>query len=168
MKGSNRVVLLLVAPIVLGAASALLALVISYPKGGAGNPDWPAELRELANSDASLGGYSHNANDWVYFSGDTPTLNRFLERYAQLKETPLRVVVRLDEKPPTRSFGPSGHYDWVLSVLTRGWGAPAAPAGTSGKYVVTVTVWIDEHIQFDDLYLFGEIAPLVVPSASRT
>ena len=76
------------------------------------------------------------------------------------------MVIRLDEKPPTRTLGPSGHYDWSLSVLARGWGAPAAPAGTSGKYVVTVTVWIDEHIRLDDLYLFGKIAPLVVPSAS--
>ncbi len=74
------------------------------------------------------------------------------------------MVIRLDEKP----LGPSGHYDWSLGVLARGWGAPAAPAGTSGKYVVTVTVWIDEHIRLDDLYLFGKIAPLVVPSASRT
>ncbi len=105
--------------------------------------------------------------DRVYVSGDTPTLNRFLERYSRIENTPLRVVSRLDAKPSTGRLGPSGHFDWSLSVLRRGRGAPAAPAGTSGKYVVTVTVWVDEHIQLDDLYLFGKIAPLVVPSASR-
>ncbi len=173
MREPNRAVFFLVVPALVGAASALWALVISYPKGPAGNPDWPAGLRELANSDASLGGYGRNWRGWgwidrVYFSGDTPTLNRFLERYSRIENTPLRVVIRLDAKPSTGRLGPSGHFDWSLSVLHRGRGAPTAPAGTSGKYVVTVTVWIDEHIRLDDLYLFGRIAPLVLPSASRT
>jgi len=164
MKRPNPAFLLMLVPVLLGAASVLWALGGGYAKGRvSGNSGWPAGLQALANSDASLGGYFVNANDWVNFSGDTPTLNRFLKRYAQLEDTPLRVVIRLDEKPSTGTLGPSGHYDWRLSIIRRGWGAPAAPPGTSGMYVVTVTVWIDEHIQLDDLYLFGQIAPLVVP-----
>ena len=86
MREPNRAVFFLVVPALVGAASVLWALSIVYPKGGAcGYPDWPAGLQELANTDASLGGYSHNTNDQVYFSGDTRTLNRFLERYAQAR-----------------------------------------------------------------------------------
>lgn len=168
MKRPSHTVFLLTVPMLLGAASVLWALAGSYGKGQVGgSSEWPAGLRELANSEACLGGYFVNANDWVYFSGDTPTLNRFLERYAQLEETPLRVVIKLGEKPSTGAFGPSGHYDWSLTILRRGWGAPEVPAGTSGKYVVTASIWLDEHIQVDDLYLFGKIAPLVLPPASR-
>ncbi len=72
MREPNRAVFFLVVPALVGAASALWALVISYPKGPAGNPDWPAGLRELANSDATT-------RDWINDTDNARLLRNFME-----------------------------------------------------------------------------------------
>ena len=133
------------------------ALGGDHPKGQPPpiSPDWPEGLKELVNSEGYLGGYFVNANDFFQFEGDSHTFNNFLQRYAQLKDTPLILVLHPGQGMTKRPWKEhtSVPFDWSLNALRRGWhpDAPEAKPGEKGQYVVTVNLWLGGHIGLDDL-----------------
>jgi len=115
--------------------------------------DWPVGLGELINSGPVFHGHWVNANSEFFFLGDTASLARFLKRYGDLKNTPLVVVLHAGSARQSKLWGekPADRYDWKVSVLKRGWGAPEKPASQEDSWVVTVDVWIDHNIRLADL-----------------
>ncbi len=77
-----------------------------------------SHLTDLANRPGRVGGYWVNSNDWFYFAGDTKALNDFLRRYAELKETPLVLVIHPGKAPAETCVG-----DLFADVLGRLQGA---------------------------------------------
>ena len=115
--------------------------------------DWPPGLVGLINSGPVFHGHWVNANSEFFFLGDTASLTRFLKRYSGLKNTPLGVVLHAGSARRSELWGdkPTERYDWKVSVLRRGRGAPEKPDNPKEKYVVTVDVWIDHDIRLGDL-----------------
>jgi len=114
---------------------------------------WPDGLLDLCNRKSRVDGYWVNANTWCHFAGDTKAFNAFLNRYASLKPTPLRLILhpgprRGNDGWTADKIVPS---NWMLSILCRGWGAPEAKAGENGKYVVTLHLWLGDTIALQDL-----------------
>ena len=126
---------------------------VGQPVGG--SSEWPLGLKELANSEGRMLGFFVNANDYFYYAGDTKALNTFLERYAKLKDMPLKVTLHVGRKEastpwPARDGRKPAAYQWTLTSMRRGWGAPEDPSALS-KYVVTVDVQLDGVIELDEL-----------------
>ncbi len=119
---------------VLLTAAALLALqapawgiaVIRYPAGQKvrQGPGWSKALTELANSPGRVDGFGlMNGRRSYYYAGDAKAFARFVERYAGLNDTRLRLVLhagRTDQTDPrspktTRKVA----FDWQLHVVSR-------------------------------------------------
>lgn len=116
-------------------------------------PDWPEGLADLVNSGSAVDGYWVNASSAFFFVGETEVLNTFLNDYGRLKHTPLVAVLHAGSERKGKPWGdqPTEHYDWKLTVLRRGWGAPEAPDRPDEKYVVTVDIWLDRNVRLSEL-----------------
>ena len=119
------------------------------------SPTWPKGLKELLGSRDRAGGYFVNADTVFYYAGDTGELNTFLKGYAQLKDTPLRVVLhpgRAKAKAPwKKQAGVS--CDWRVSVINRLWrrNPPKPDDDLWGPYSVSVDVWLGRGIELKRL-----------------
>jgi hypothetical protein len=156
-----------------GPTSRLFAMAMDIGIDTNGNilersQDWPAGLFELVNSAPVFHGHWVNVNSEFFFMGNTASLTRFVKRYATLKNTPLVLVVHAGSVRPNGLWGdrPSERYDWKLSVLMRGRGAPWKPINLEDldnleklkdQWVVTVDVWIDNNITLKDLTVPKEV-----------
>lgn len=152
--------------IIVSLAIALIAVVLSgpaFPMGGehpAGfpmgqHPDWPAGLANVLGVPGRVYGYWVNANDWFFYSGDTGDFNRFIMTYAELKDTPLTLVLHTG-KGQTGRLGSQEdkiEYDWEVKVFRRGWHPEAPPDPTTEKpgYVVAVEAWLGGEIELSKL-----------------
>ena len=104
--------------------------------------EWPAGLAELLNREERVHGYWVNANDFFFFAGDTDAFNEFLERYATLKNTPLRLVLH----PGVGMTGSVGvgrdiPFEWRVSVEK--WHSDPSKAPT----LVTMELWLGGLVQ---------------------
>ncbi len=110
-------------------------------------------LLELVNSGPVFHGHWVNGNSEFFFLGNTASLTRFVKRYATLKNTPLVLVVHAGSARSSALWGekPSERYDWKVSLLKRGRGAPEKPETPEEEWVVTVDVWIDNNVRLQDL-----------------
>jgi hypothetical protein len=116
-----------------------------------------SHLSELANRPGRVGGYWVNSNDWFYFAGDTKALNDFLRRYAELKGTPLVLVIHPGKAPAERCVGDlfAEPYDWKLdsmySAFTRDKQWFQKSDGDQWSRVAIVQAWLGGNIRLDEL-----------------
>jgi hypothetical protein len=147
-----------------GCAAIALALGSDHPKGRpvGGTSEWPEGLKELVNIDARVDGYFVNSDDVFYFRGDAKAFTKFLEEYAKLKDTPLRLVLHpgrgMSTKPWTDSKAEP--IDWSLTTQDRAW----RQIGETGKkptqrgYDITVHLYLGGNISLAKLEVPLEIA----------
>jgi hypothetical protein len=140
-----------------GCAAIALALVEDLPKDQAGwyrTSGWPEGLKELVNIDGRMSLLNSPSHDFFTFRGDAKTFTKFLEGYARIKDTPLRLILH-----PGRGEGPTWPgskgppIDWSLTTQNRAF-LETGKKPTQKGYDITV-----------DLYLGGNIglAELEVP-----
>lgn len=150
-------VFLVTAITVLFSASSVLALGGDHPQGKITElrPEWPKGLMELVNSDGRVQGSWVNQNDFFFFKGDAAAFGKFVERYAKVLDTPLKVVIHAGSIPLTGPLGKPAEtsFDWQLRVIRRGWGAPLDPRRPNSDpgYVVTLHLWVSDNITLDQL-----------------
>lgn len=147
------------------AGVVLLSTAVAAAMGGNHPPgaiseirtDWPYGLVETIKFDARVQGVWVNANDYFYYAGDAKALNRFIAHYAKVDDTPLKVVLHAGEAPKIGPIGeePRTRFDWKLNVIRRGWGEPVDPRRPDNipGYVVTLHVWLSDHITLDQLQI---------------
>jgi hypothetical protein len=117
-----------------------------------------SHLSELANRPGRVGGYWVNSNDWFYFAGDTKALNDFLRRYAEMKGTPLVLVIHPGKAPAEACVGDlfAEPYDWKLDSMYRGFTRDKTwfqkpDGGQWPGSVVIVQAWLGGNVRLDDL-----------------
>ena len=99
-----------------------------------GQNGWPAGLAELLNAGGRVGGFFVNASDWFFFQGDAKAFNAWLEKYAALKDTPLRLVLhpgRATERRPARP--PPARYSRGRAAVAGAWEREDAPLPGAGR-----------------------------------
>lgn len=131
-----------------------LALGASHPNDRpCSNKDWPAGLSDIVNTKARVCGFFVNANDWFYFKGDTKAFNSVLAAYGKLKDTPLLLVLHPGRGTAREPWdkGKGTPCEWSVEVIRRGWGAPEAKPGETGKYVVTLHLWLGGDVSLEEL-----------------
>ena len=141
----------------------LWALGGDHPNGQpvGGSSEWSAVLKDLANSPGRVHGYFVNANDFLFFAGNMDALNKFLEHYGKLEHMPLKVTLHVGRKTANSPWGADramkpAPFQWQLTSMRRGWGAPEDPTALS-KYVVTVDVWLD-GLELEDIKIPKHVA----------
>jgi hypothetical protein len=148
---------------VAGCVTLALAMGASHPKGQpvGGTNGWPAGLKELVNIDARTGGFFVNSDDVFYFCGDAKAFTKFLEQYAKLQDTPLRLILhpgRGMSATPWNDPKPEP-IDWSLATGNRAW----RQIGETGKkptqtsFDVTVHLYLGGNIDLKDLEVPLEI-----------
>ena len=155
-----------------GCAALALNEISLYPKGEpvGGVSDWPEGLKELVNIDDrvggyaiqsdTLGGYPSYSDDVFYFRGDAKAFAKFLDQYAKLKDTPLRLVLHpgrgMNLKPGDSKGDP---IDWSLTVWSRAWHEIPETGKTPVQkgYDITVDLYLGGNIDLKDLEVPLEI-----------
>jgi len=117
---------------------------------------WPAGLAELLNAGGRVGGFFVNANDWFFFQGDAKAFNAWLEKYAALKDTPLRLVLHpgraIDRRPWSKPDEKRLPVDWQVDVINReGMRVGFQEKPVKAGYDVTVHVFLGGQVGLDDL-----------------
>lgn len=125
-----------------------------HPSHPITNDQWPEGLAELVNRDNRVHGYFVNFEDILFFQGDTTALNAFLEQYAKLANTRLKVVIhpgKLEVKSPWDDEPRNISADWRLyaSPFTR----DQLQAGRlkPGPFVTCVDVWLGGSVNLKEL-----------------
>jgi hypothetical protein len=151
-------------PAVLAAAIAVascaaiaLAMGGDHPKGlpVGGTSGWPEGLKELVNIDARVDGFFFDSDDVFYFRGDAKAFAKFLDQYAKIKDTPLRLVLHpgrgMNTKPWTDSKAEP--IDWSLTTEDRAWHAipEAGKKPTQKGYDITVHLYLGGNISLEEL-----------------
>ena len=119
-----------------------------------GRGGWSEALVDLANDTARVDGYWFEGNDHYYYAGDAEAFGRFLRRYAELTDTPLRLVLHpgRGRVPVNVPKWPKTRFDWQLTVVNpprrggvvhRGY-RPPPPA-------VVVEVYLGGSVALDDI-----------------
>jgi len=150
----NALIVMAMAAAVATACSVATGWGVRFGAGPMSYSDgWPDGLLDLCNRKSRVDGYWVNANTWCHFAGDVKAFNAFLNRYASLKPTPLTLILhpgprRGNDGWTADKIVPS---NWMLSILRRGWGAPEAEPRETGKYVVTLHLWLGNTIALQDL-----------------
>ena len=126
-----------------------------HPVGG--QAGWSAGLRELVNTPGRVGGFFVNASDFFYFRGDAKAFNAWLESYAALQDTPLRLVLHPGRSDDRRPWSKDGEkrlpVDWCLDVINRQWSRDAIEEKKPVKpgYDVTVHLFLGGQVGLEDL-----------------
>ncbi len=116
------------------------------------NPDWPNGLGELINSGGCVYGSWVNSNDEFFYRGNIDQFNEFIANYAKLEHTPLRLIIHAAHQRRSQIGGdePKGDYDWKLTSLRRGWGAPERLNQALEQFVITVDVYVGANVIEED------------------
>jgi hypothetical protein len=106
-------------------ASEVLAVAGNHSPGKIAqdyNKEWPKGLPDLINTRDWVWGHWVNQADFFYYGGDAAALNKFLDSYGKLPDTPLVVVLHAGANPLIGRLGGEGKtpYDWQLEVIRRG------------------------------------------------
>ncbi len=139
----------------------VFGLAVEHPPGYpvSQHPDWPAGLADLLNRGGRVYGYAPFVGEFFFYAGDTEEFNEFIEQYAALKGTPMKLLLHPGQGK-TRTLGnyAGGEdrtipFDWELKVLYRGWHSEAPPDPTTTKpgYVVTVEAWLGGDLELEKL-----------------
>ena len=109
-------------------------------------PDWPRELVELLTRQDSVNGIWVNANDFYYYAGDTDTFNEVLKKYAELRNTPLRLILH-PGKGMTGSLGdePDIPFEWQIGVMK--WHDDPSEV----PLLVTLELWLGGQVQLENV-----------------
>jgi hypothetical protein len=120
-------------------------------------PEWPEGFADLVNDRWRVWGHWVNASEFFHYAGRVEALNKMLESYGRLQDTPLTVVLHAGRRPMTGPIGeePRLNYDWELNIIRRGWGVPRDPRLPADKpgSVATVHVWLSDDITLDGLVI---------------
>jgi len=114
---------------------------------------WPPGLADIVNTKARVCGFFVNANDWFYYRGDTKAFNNVLAAYGKMKDTPLLLVLHAGRGTAREPWdkGAGTPCEWSIAVIRRGWGAPQAKPGETGKYVVTLHLWLGGDVALEGI-----------------
>jgi hypothetical protein len=112
---------------------------------------WPAGLADLLNSGGRVYGFWGFAYDAFFYAGDDEDFNEFVKRYAELKDTPLTLVLHSGQGR-TRIPGKTIQFDWEVKAR-RGWRpvAPGDPGKAKPGYIVTAEAWLGGGLKLDEL-----------------
>jgi len=148
---------------VAGCVTLALALGANHPKGQpvGGTNGWPEGLKELVNINARTGGFFVNSDDVFYFCGDAKAFTKFLEQYARLQDTPLRLILhpgRGMSATPWNAPKPEP-IDWSLATQNRALRqmVETGKKPTQTGYDVTVHLYLGGNIDLKDLEVPLEI-----------
>jgi hypothetical protein len=156
-KGMRRIAL------VVALAGIAAGLVETYPLFGMGGdypqgkpvtpqPDWPAGLAGMINTENRTVGWYVNANDFFAYTGNTETLNAFLAQFAALKAANAKVVLHAG-KGQLGEFESKDNgiktLDWRLDIIR--WARPPEKPG------MTVHVWLGGNVNLDALKMPGDV-----------
>ena len=141
------------------AATIALGLGADHPadRPVGGSSGWPPALLDLVNSKGRVGGYFVNQFDSFFFQGDAKALAAWLERYAALPDTPLRLVLHPgrgdDRRPWSKPDEKRLPVDWRFDVNNRQWTREAIEEKKPVKpgYDVTVHVFLGGQVGLEDL-----------------
>jgi hypothetical protein len=154
-------VLSLAAVIVLACGVSIFAMRFTMPndKPVPRQDRWPAGLAELASSRNRVRSYGLNfGSDAYYYAADAKAFNAFLAGYANLKDTPLLLVIHpgLGVKGRAAQTDPDVRFDWLLFVdaLTPTADAKKEPRP---KCRATVHLYLGDNIGLDDLQVPFEV-----------
>jgi hypothetical protein len=152
-------------------AAVAFGLSMEYPIGQPvpGWPDWPAGLKDLVNSGGRVLGYSHDADDFLYYRGDADRFNRFLAGCAKLKDAPVTLILHPGGGIAYWGGKPENKVscDWGLSVLVplqvedprtgrvllyNPLGGPPLPERAGNpKYLLQVDLWLGGDVELKKL-----------------
>ncbi|MCX5677160.1 MAG: hypothetical protein NTX87_19400 [Planctomycetota bacterium] len=148
-----------------GCAVIALALVEDLPKGQPvgewyKTSGWPEGLKDLVNIDGRVSCSYSPSHDFFTFRVDAKAFTKFLERYAKLKDTPLRLIIHPGRgESPTWPGSKGAPIDWSLVTQSRAW----REIGETGKkptprgYNITVDLYLGGNIDLKDLEVPLEI-----------
>ena len=153
-------ILLAVAGLTLTCSIGALAHAIEHAPGEfvrQPSSPWPAGLERLVNQGNRVYGYLVNADDYFFFAGDTGAFNDFVTDYAELKDTPLILVLHPGKgKTPRLGVSQSDEripFDWKVSVLL--WGRHpelGEVADDDGhRHAVIIDLWLGGQVHLAEL-----------------
>jgi hypothetical protein len=131
--------------------AAALALGSDHPKGPIPRGDkWPDGLVELVNRPDRVHGYWVNSVDIFFYAGNTKALNEFLEAYAKLPGTHLKLVLHPGVK---KARSPWDKEDREIPTEWRLYCAPHSPRGIEGdgKFHTRIDVYLGGRVLLEDL-----------------
>ena len=115
---------------------------------------WSAALVDLINDPARVDGYWFEGNNHYYYAGDAKALNRFLEQYAGLPDTPLRLVLHpgRGQVPVNVPKWPKTQFDWQLTLINPPTRSGIVPRGYKPPPpAVAVEVYVGGTVGLADL-----------------
>ena len=130
------------------------ALGSDHPKQPVNNDKWPKGLAELVNADNRVHGYFVNWEDVFFFRGDTASLNAFLNGYAQLPDTKLKVVLhpgKLEVSSPWDKQPRDVAADWKLYATPFTRDQVQAAGVKPGPFVTRIDIWLGASIRLDEI-----------------
>jgi hypothetical protein len=141
------------------AATIVLALGADHPADQpvGGSSDWPPAFLDLVNSKGRVGGYFVNQFDSLFFQGDPKAFSAWLQQYAALADTPLRLVLHPgrgnDGRPWSKPDEKRLPVDWRIDINNRQWTREAMVEKKPVKpgYDVTVHVFLGGQVGLEDL-----------------
>lgn len=133
-------------------------LAMEYPPGRpVGRASyWPEGLGQLVDRENRVHGFFVNASDFFYFTGDVNAFNEFLEQYAMLKDTPLRLVLHAGRGMAGSPWDEDKEipFEWQVSAFGWGWPEekyPEVPATDETESVVMMDLWLGGRVELDEV-----------------
>ncbi|MEA3400991.1 MAG: hypothetical protein U9R79_07040 [Armatimonadota bacterium] len=117
---------------------------------------WPDGLEDLLNREGRVYGYSAFASDYFFFAGKTPAFNDFLAQCAQLRDTPLTLIIHAGQGEaalPWEEGAQAIPFEWQVSVLGRNWHEDAGETEDhgAGRWVVQIDLWLGSWVELEKL-----------------
>jgi hypothetical protein len=137
--------------------TAVFGLAAEHRAGAPGptNPHWPQGLNELVKGHKIVRGFFINANDYLFYSGDTEQFNEFLKGYAAIKDTPLTLVIHAGRGKTGGELGAKRQiaFDWQLGISRQRPHRDAAEAADrkASPYVVSLNLWLGGQVELNQV-----------------
>ena len=144
----------------LGCIAVAACCTVAWALGGSHRNDqpyshneWPAGLTDIVNTKGRVCGFFVNANDYFFFKADSKAFNGILAAYGKLKDTPLLLTLHAGRGTAREPWDKdkSVPCEWSVYIQRRGWGAPEAKPGETGKYVVALHLWLGGDVTLEEL-----------------
>lgn len=99
-------------------ASALgMEAIGNQPLAGVNYDRWE-KIKPVVNDPGRVYHWWVNGNENFYYRGDTDALNAFLKNFAQIRPSPLKLIIVDDAPASTKTFhGEPIQYDWEMHLL---------------------------------------------------
>lgn len=125
-----------------------------HDKRPVNNDGWPKGLADLVNSDNRIHGFFVNWQDYFFFAGDSSAFNEFLQKYSQLLNTRLQLVIhpgKLEVKSPWDKQPRDLSADWKLYTSPYGPVTQPATAPTNTQFITRIDLYLGGSVKLDDL-----------------